>query len=348
MPIAPLDPQRLESARARQRGLLKIPGSLGALEEVGNRLGAIQGTDRPCLGRGAVVVCCGDHDVTLENVAAFPSGITRMQALNFLEGGAAINQIAKACDAEVWVVDAGCYGDPLEPHEHLVGPRVRNGAGNILMEPAMTREQTLAAIELGREGARRAIAHGATLLAAGDMGIGNTTPAACLTAAWLGLAPEIVTGRGSGLDDAGRAHKVSIVERSVARARMVLGDLHAADPLDVLAHLGSLEIAAIAGVYLEGAAQGVPLVADGFPVTSGVLAAVRIDPGVRQFLFAGHQSVEPGHAWILRELGLDPVFRLEMRLGEGTGAVLAFPVLRAAASILAGMITFADVGLPSP
>jgi nicotinate-nucleotide--dimethylbenzimidazole phosphoribosyltransferase len=212
----------------------------------------------------------------------------------------------------------------------------------------MTREETFQAIELGREGARRAAAQGATILAAGDMGIGNTTPAACLTAAWLGLSPDLVTGRGSGLDDAGHAHKISVVERCLARARMALGDLATADPLDVLAHLGSLEIAAIAGVYLEGARLGLPLVADGFPVTSGVLAAVRIDPVVKDYLFGGHQSVEPGHAWQLRDLGIEPVFRLKMRLGEGTGAVLAFPVLRASAQVLAGMITFADVGLITP
>lgn len=347
MPV-PLDPARLEAARARQRGLLKIPGSLGELEEIGCRLGAIQGTDRPVLGRGAVVVCCGDHRVVAENVAPYPQGITRMQAENFLQGGAAINQIATACDAEVWVVDAGCAGDPLAEHPRLVGPRVKSGAGNIAREPAMTREETFQAIELGREGARRAAAGGATVLAAGDMGIGNTTPAACLTAAWLGLAPDLVTGRGSGLDDAGHAHKISIVERSLARARMALGDLSSADPLDILAHLGSLEIAAIAGVYLEGARLGLPLVADGFPVTSGVLAAARIDPVVKDYLFGGHQSVEPGHAWQLKDLGLEPVFRLRMRLGEGTGAVLAFPVLRAAAQVLAGMITFEDVGLIAP
>lgn len=345
---ASIDPTAYDRASQRQRGLLKIPGSLGHLEEFGNRLGAIQGTDRPSLGRGAVVVCCGDHGVVVENVAPFPPGITRMQAVNFLQGGAAINQIARASDADVWVVDAGCDGEPLEPHERLVGPRVAPGSANLAREAAMTRAQVVAAIELGREGARRAIEGGATVLAAGDMGIGNTTPAACLTAAWLGLEPSLVTGRGSGLDDAGRAHKISIVERAVARARLELGDLRKADPLDVLAHLGGLEIAAIAGVYLEGAARGIPLVADGFPVTSGVLAAVRLDPAVGAYLFAGHQSVEPGHAWQLRSLNLEPIFKLEMRLGEGTGAVLAFPVLRAAAQVLSGMITFQDVGLPSP
>lgn len=348
MSIRPVSPEALETARARQRNLLKIPGSMGALEEIGCRVGAIQGTDKPSLGRGAVVVCCGDHGVTAEGVAPNDPSITRIQALGFLQGFPTVNQIAAASDADVWVVDAGVAGEPLPPHERMIGPRVRAGAGNILVEPAMTREQTLRAIELGREGARKAIEAGATILCAGDMGIGNTTPSAALTAAWLGLDADLVTGRGAGLDEEKRRHKASIVERSVARARMVLGDLKQADPIDVLAHLGGPDFAAMAGVHLEGAAHRIPLVADGFPVTTGVLAAVRIDPAVKDFLFAGHQSVEPGHAWQLKELGLEPIFRLGMRLGEGTGAVLSFPVLRASVRILSGMITFQDIGMATP
>lgn len=343
--IPKLDPAHLLAAQTRQNQLLKIPGSLGTLEEIGNRIGAMQRTDRPILGRGAVVVCCGDHGVTAESVAPFPDSITRIQAVNFLEGGAAINQIALSCQADLWVVDAGVKGEELGTHPRLVGPRVRQGTGNIAREPAMTRLEAQAAIDLGRKAARRAIDAGAEVLAAGDMGIGNTTPSSALTAALLGLEPELVTGRGSGVDDDGRARKIKSVESAVARARQVLGNLQKADPIDVLAQIGGLEIAAIAGVYLEGALRGVPLVCDGFPVTSGALVASRIDPGLREYLFAGHQSVEPGHAWQLRDLGADPIFRLGLRLGEGTGAVLAFPVLRASCQILAGMKTFADVGM---
>ena len=295
--IPRLDSERLAAAQARQNSLLKIPGSLGALEDIGNRIGAMQRTDHPSLGKGAVVVCCADHGVMAESVAAFPDAITRIQAVNFLEGGAAINQIALASQADVWVVDAGVKGDEIPAHPRLVGPRVRAGSGNIAREPAMTREQAQAAVELGRQAARRALDAGAQMLAAGDMGIGNTTPSAALTVAYLGLDPELVTGRGSGIDDEMRTRKVRTVDAAVSRARQVLGDLQRVDPLDVLAHLGGLEIAAIAGVYLEGASRGVPLVCDGFPVTSGVLAAVRIDPGVKDYLFAGHQSMEPGHAW---------------------------------------------------
>jgi nicotinate-nucleotide--dimethylbenzimidazole phosphoribosyltransferase len=180
------------------------------------------------------------------------------------------------------------------------------------------------------------------------MGIGNTTPAAALTAAYLGVAPEIATGRGSGLDDQGYARKVGVVAAALGRARSVLGDLAQADPIDVLAHLGSPCIAAMAGVYLQGAQQGVVLVADGFPVTSGILAAFRIEPAVADYLFGGHESAEPGHALQLKELGIEPFFRIGLRLGEGTGAVLAFGPLRTAAQVLAGMTTFDEAGIPLP
>jgi len=209
----------------------------------------------------------------------------------------------------------------------------------------MTRAQAQAAVDLGRKAARRALDAGAQILAAGDMGIGNTTPASALTSAYLGVDPSEVTGRGSGRDDEQMAGKLAVVRMALDRARAVLGPLDQADPLDVLAHLGGLEIAAIAGVYLEGATRTIPLVCDGFPVTSGVLAASRLDPAIRPYLFAGHQSQEPGHAHQLRDLGLEPVFKLGLRLGEGTGAVLAFPVMRAACQILSGMKTFADVGM---
>jgi nicotinate-nucleotide--dimethylbenzimidazole phosphoribosyltransferase len=345
MSIRPIASEAYGPIVARQNDLLKIPGSLGLLEVIGNKIGAIQGATHPVLGKAAVVVCCGDHGVLAEGVSNFPPSITRMQALNFLDDGAAINQIAKSSGADVWVVNAGIDGEELPELPRLVGKGVRKGAGNIAREPAMSREETVAAMELGREAARKAVAGGATMLAAGDMGIGNTTPAAALTCAYLGLDPEIVTGRGSGLDDAGLSRKREVVTRAVARARLALGDLQQADPLDVLAHLGSCEIAAIAGVYLEGAALGVPVVTDGFPVTSGVLAAARIDSAVKDYLFGSHQSAEPGHAWQLKELGIEPIFRIGMRLGEGTGAVLAFPVLRAAAQILAGMRTFSEFGI---
>jgi nicotinate-nucleotide--dimethylbenzimidazole phosphoribosyltransferase len=209
----------------------------------------------------------------------------------------------------------------------------------------MTLSEARRAIRVGAETAREAIAGGATLLAAGDMGIGNTTAAAALTAALLGLEAEAVTGRGTGVDDARYKHKLEVVRAALSRAQAHLGELKEADPLALLAELGGLEIAAIAGVFLAGAEAGLPLVTDGFPVTAGALLACRIEPGVRDYLFAGHRSVEPGHTRQLEALGLRPILELDLRLGEGTGAVLSFPVLRAAAAVMAGMATFAQAGV---
>lgn len=263
---------------------------------------------------------------------------------NFLRGGAAINQIARTAQAEVWVLDVGVRSE-LEEHPRLIRAKVRPGTGNIAHGEAMTKTQAEEAIGAGLEAARRAIREGATLLAAGDMGIGNTTAAAALTAAWLGLPAEAVTGRGTGVDEARYHHKVGVVKQALRRAEQRLGDLAQADPLAVLAELGGLEIAAIAGVFLAGAEAGLPIVTDGFPVTAGALAAVRLAPRVRGYLFAGHRSAEPGHHRQLEALGLKPVLELGLRLGEGTGAVLSFPILRAAAGVLAGMATFEEAGV---
>ncbi len=337
--IPPIPQEWLAQARAHQDQLTKPPGSLGYLEELGVRLAAIQQTLRPALGKGAVIVCAADHGVTAEGVSAYPSEVTAQMLLNFRAGGAAINQIARAADAQVYVLDVGINSPVPSPE------RVRSGTGNIAQEAAMTRAEAEQAIRVGAEAARRAIAEGATLLAAGDMGIGNTTAAAALTAALLGLEAEAVTGRGTGVDEARYQQKVQVVRRALHRAQTRLGDLTQAEPLELLTELGGLEIAAIAGVFLAGAEAGLPLVTDGFPVTAGALLACRIEPNVREYLFAGHRSLEPGHRRQLEALGLRPILELDMRLGEGTGAVLSFPILRAAASVMAGMATFAQAGV---
>ncbi|ADR35876.1 nicotinate-nucleotide/dimethylbenzimidazole phosphoribosyltransferase [Oceanithermus profundus DSM 14977] len=343
--VPPVDREFLDRARARQDRLTKPPGSLGRLEEAGVRLAAIQRTERPRLGPGAVVVAAADHGVTAEGVSAYPAEVTPQMVLNFLAGGAAINQIARAAGAEVYVLDVGVNGPEFPAHERLIPARVRPGTGNLVREPAMSPAEAMAALQAGENAARRAVSEGATLLAAGDMGIGNTTAAAALTAALLGLPASEVTGRGTGVDDAAYARKLAVVERALARAAAELGDLAKADPLDVAAQLGGLEIVAAAGVFLAAAAAGLPVVTDGFPVTAGALLAARLEPNLKDYLFAGHRSVEPGHARQLEALGLEPLLDLELRLGEGTGAVLAFPVLRAAAAVLAGMATFDEAGV---
>ncbi len=340
--IQPVSQEWLLKAGAYLNTLTKPPGSLGFLEELGVRLAAIQRTLQPRLGRGAVVVCAADHGVVAEGVSAYPAEVTAQMVLNFQAGGAAINQIAQAALAEVLVLDVGVRGSQLGAG---LGVRVRNGTGNIRQEPAMTLAEAEQAIWAGAEMARAAIAGGATLLAAGDMGIGNTTAAAALTAALLGLPAEAVTGRGTGVDEDGYRRKLEVVRAALGRAQARLGELSSADPVAVLAELGGLEIAAIAGVFLAGAEAGLPLVTDGFPVTTGALLACRMEPSLRDYLFAGHRSVEPGHTRQLQALGLRPILELDMRLGEGTGAVLSFPLLRAAAAVMAGMATFSRAGV---
>lgn len=343
--IPPVDHEVMQRARERQNRLTKPPGSLGRLEEVGIRLAAIQRAERPRLGPGAVVVAAADHGVTAEGVSAYPAEVTPQMVLNFLAGGAAVNQIARVAGAEVYVLDVGVNGPEFPAHEHLIPARVRAGTGNLAREPAMSPAEAMAALQAAENAARRAIREGATVLAAGDMGIGNTTAAAALTAALLGLPASEVTGRGTGVDDAAYARKVAVVERALGRAYAELGDLAKADPLEVAAQLGGLEIVAAAGVFLAGAAAGIPVVTDGFPVTAGALLAARLEPSLKDYLFAGHRSVEPGHARQLEALGLEPLLDLDLRLGEGTGAVLAFPVLRAAAAVLEDMATFDEAGV---
>ncbi len=330
----------LRQAEERMGQLTKPPRSLGRLEEVALRLAGIQGRLKPELGPGAVVVAAADHGVVAEGVSAYPQEVTRQMVLNFLRGGAAINQFALVADCRVLVLDVGVKGE-LPEHPRLLRRKVREGTGNLAAEPAMSREEAERALEAGREAARQAVEEGATLLAAGDMGIGNTTAAAALTAALLGLPPEAVVGRGTGIGEEGLRRKREAVARALARLQPGL------DPLGVAAEVGGLELVAIAGVYLEGYRAGLPLVLDGFPVSAGALLAWRLEPGVREHLFAGHLSREPGHRAVLEALGLWPLLDLDLALGEGTGAVLAMPLLRAAARIL-HMATFAEAGVSGP
>ncbi|WP_038045330.1 nicotinate-nucleotide--dimethylbenzimidazole phosphoribosyltransferase [Thermus caliditerrae] len=329
--------EALQAAQRRMERLTKPPRSLGRLEGVALRLAALQGRVQPELGPGAVVVAAADHGVAAEGVSAYPQEVTRQMVLNFLRGGAAINQLAAVADCRVYVLDVGVRGE-LPDHPGLLRRKVRPGTGNLAREAAMTLEEAEKALGAGREAARLAIAQGATLLAAGDMGIGNTTAASALTAALLGLPPERVVGRGTGVGEEGLWRKREAVARALARLRPGMG------PLEVAAEVGGLELVAIAGVYLEGYRAGLPLVLDGFPVSAGALLAWRLEPRLGEHLFAGHLSREPGHRPILEALGLEPLLDLDLALGEGTGAVLAMPLLRAAARIL-HMATFEEAGV---
>lgn len=338
--IAPLDGAALTAARRHQDDLTKPPGSLGRLEDLAVQLAAIRGRDGVPLGPAGILVCAADHGVVEDGVSAFPSEVTPQMVANFLAGGAAICVLARETGARLRVLDAGVAAE-LPAHPDLIDAKVRLGSANIARGPAMTLDQARRAVEAGIAAARRFADEGCEALVVGDMGIGNTTPASALVAAVTGLAASDVCGRGTGVDDAGLARKVTAVAAAVARAALPDG----ADGLSLVAELGGLEIAAIAGAVLGGAAAGMVVLLDGHPVTAGALVAQRLAPLVTERCVAGHRSAERGHAAALARLGLVPLLDLDLRLGEGTGAALALQLVRAAARLSAEMATFSSAGV---
>lgn len=337
--IPPIDAAIEAAAWKRQDSLTKPPRSLGRLEEIGVRLAAIAGTAKPSVARKAVIVMAADHGVTAEGVSAYPSEVTPQMVLNFLHGGAAINVLARQAGARVAVVDIGVAGE-LPAHPQLIQHKIRAGTANFATSPAMSHAQAEAAVAAGMEVFESVRRDGLDLVATGDMGIGNTTASAAIVAAITGKAPELVTGRGTGVDDAGLLRKVAVIERALA-----VNKPDARNPIDVLAKVGGLEIAGLAGVIIAAASQRVPIVIDGFISGAAALIAAELSPDVKPYLFAGHVSVEIGHRVILERLGLNPLLDLNLRLGEGTGAVLAFHLLEAAARVMSEMATFEEAGV---
>jgi nicotinate-nucleotide--dimethylbenzimidazole phosphoribosyltransferase len=310
---------------------------------VGIRLAAIARVSPPPVPEPATVtVFAADHGVLAEGVSPWPREVTAQMVANFCAGGAAINVLAAATGARVVVVDVGVAA-ALDPAPGLVDRKVRPGTANLAVEPAMSVAEARAALDAGARTAAEAVAAGARSLATGDMGIGNTTPAAALVAAFCGRPPVEVTGRGTGIDDATWARKVAVVERALARAAAdgALGG----DPVAVLASLGGLEIAALAGFVVGGAAARVPVVVDGVIALAGVLVATALAPAALPYCLAGHRSSEPGATVALAHLGLEPLLDLGLRLGEGTGACLALPLLSASARVLNEMATFDAAGV---
>ena len=337
--IPSLDLAAQSAARARQDTLTKPPGSLGRLEELSLQLAAITGQPRPRLERKAVIVMAGDHGVAAEGVSAYPAEVTLQMVLNFLHGGAAINVLARQAGARVIVVDVGVAAE-LPAHPGLERRKVACGTQNMALGPAMTRAQAEQAIAVGLQVVEAEIAQGLDLVATGDMGIGNTTPSAAIVATLSGYPVAQVTGRGTGVDDIGLARKVAVIERALA-----VNQPDPRDPLDVLSKIGGLEIAGLVGVILGGAAHRVPVVIDGFISGAAALVAAALAPEVKPYLIAAHQSVEIGHRVVLEHLGLRPLLDLDLRLGEGTGAALAFHLVEASTRILNEMATFAEAGV---
>jgi nicotinate-nucleotide--dimethylbenzimidazole phosphoribosyltransferase len=336
--VGELDDGAARAATEHHDRLTKPRGSLGRVEALGVRLAAIAGASPPPVpAPAAVAVLAGDHGVLAEDVTPWPQDVTAQMVQNFLAGGAAINVLARQTGARVIVVDVGVATE-LDAAPGLVRRKVRAGTGNIAREPAMTVAQARQALDTGAAVAARLVDDGAACLVTGDMGIGNTTPSAALVAAFAGRAASEVTGRGTGIDDPTLARKVAAVDAALARTPRD-------DPIAVLASLGGLEIAALAGFVVGGAAVRVPVVVDGVIADAALLTAAQLAPGAVHFCFAGHRSTEPAARVVLDTLGLEPILDLELRLGEGSGACLALPVLEAAARILDEMATFDAAGV---
>lgn len=339
--IEPPDETWRTRARARLDTLTKPLGSLGRLEDLAAQLGAIRHEHLALPLNKAAYIFAADHGITSEGVSAYPSAVTHQMVLNFLAGGAAVNVLARLHGVTLHVVDVGVDAD-FNKIEGLRHHKVSNGTKNMLHDAAMTDEELSRALHIGAQLADEAAAAGNTLLAVGEMGIGNTTSASAITCAITGCAEALATGRGTGLGDEAHARKIAIVE---AILRKHFASHASPAPLEVLRCVGGLEIAAMTGMILAAARNHVAIVADGFISTAAAALAVALEPKVGGYLMAGHRSEEPGHRLLLDYLKLTPILSLDMRLGEGSGAVLAMPILESAIGLYSQMATFASAGV---
>ena len=337
--IRPADPEAKRAAELRQASLTKPPGSLGRLEDLSIQLAGIFGTERPTLGGKTVIVAAADHGVVAQGVTGYPQAVTAQMVLNFLAGGAAINVMARKAGADLVIVDAGVAA-PLPDHPDLRRIGMRAGTGDITQGPAMTREEAKACVDAGVGLALEEIEAGADILGTGDMGIGNTTASSAITAALTGRSPRETTGRGTGRNDEELERKIDVVARALQVNRP-----DPDDGLDVLAKVGGFEIGVLAGVVLGAALARRPVVLDGFISGAAGLIAHSLCADVKDYVIAAHLSAETGHRAALSHLGLQPLLDLGMRLGEGTGVVLAMGVVEAAAACLSEMATFAEAGV---
>ncbi|PKM77993.1 MAG: nicotinate-nucleotide--dimethylbenzimidazole phosphoribosyltransferase [Firmicutes bacterium HGW-Firmicutes-15] len=328
-----------KKAQDRLDMLTKPQGSLGTLERIAVKLAQIQSNPLPQLGAKIVMTMAGDHGVVEEGVSAFPQEVTPQMVLNFLNHGAAINVLAKHAGARVVVADIGIAAEPIQ-HPDLINRRICSGTRNMAREAAMTESEAIAAIEAGIELVNEQIDRGVTLVATGEMGIGNTTPSSAILACFSGREIDSITGRGTGIDDTGLIRKQNAIRRALE-----INQPDSNQPLDVLRKVGGLEIAAITGIILGASARRVPVVIDGFISSAAALVAYKMNAKCRDYLFASHLSQEPGHRIMLEEIGLEPMLYLDMRLGEGSGAVLAFHIFEAAVKIINEMATFEEAGV---
>lgn len=337
--IQPIKEEFLSRAQTRIDNLTKPLGSLGQVEEIAKRYVAIVENLSPKADKKIIYTFAADHGVVAEGVSAYPKEVTPQMVYNFLRGGAGINVLARHVGAKVVVVDIGVDHE-FEPGEGLIIRKVARGTGNIARGPAMSRKQALQAIFVGLEMADHAREQKADLVGTGDMGIGNTTPSSAILATLTGLPVSQVTHRGTGIDDATLAQKIRKIEKAIA-----CNNPDPKDPLDILAKVGGFEIAGIAGLIVGCAFHRIPVVVDGFISTAGAMIAVSLNPEIKGYLFASHQSVEVGHRFMWEYIGQKPILNLSLRLGEGTGAALAMSIIEAAVKVFNEMATFTEAGI---
>lgn len=337
-PTAPDDDAR-RAAEARQAILTKPPGALGRLEQTAIRLAALQGTERPCVDKVYITVFAADHGVAAEGISAFPQSVTAEMLKNFSRGGAAISVLARELGAELEVFNLGTVNDPGSL-EGVLNLQLGPGTANLRQEPAMEEAQFARALHAGRQAAERARLGDAQLFIGGEMGIGNTTAAAAVACALLDAPPEQLAGPGTGLDTKGVARKTEVI-----RQALDYHSQHHGTPLEALRRLGGFEIAALTGSYMACAHMGLPVLVDGFISSVAALAAARLCPGAEHWFLFSHTSAEPGHRTVLDALNAQPLLDLGMRLGEGSGAATAVPLLRLACTLHNDMATFAEAGV---
>ncbi|MDE0167931.1 MAG: nicotinate-nucleotide--dimethylbenzimidazole phosphoribosyltransferase [bacterium] len=338
--VRPADAGAMRRAVARQMTLTKPPGSLGRLEDVSVRLAGIFGVERPVVREKAVIVAAGDHGVVAQGVTGYPQAVTAQMVRNFLAGGAAISVMACLGGVDQIVVDAGIASVRLPDQPGLRNLRIGRGTADMSRGPAMSREQALRCLETGAALAAEVAASDVDLIATGDMGIGNTTASSAIAAVMTGRPPAETTGEGTGRSPEELCHKTAVV-----RMALQANAPDPSDPVDVLAKVGGFEIGVLAGVVLGAASERRAVVLDGFISGAAALIAHGLSPAVRDYLIASHRSAEKGHRAVLAHLGLDPLLDLGMRLGEGTGAVLAMGIIETAAACLTGMATFGEAGV---
>ncbi len=337
--ITPVGQDFRDQAQSKLDRLTKPLGSLGRLEELAAQYVAITRDLTPICPRSRVFTLAADHGVVEEGVSAYPSSVTTQMVANFLQGGAAINALARQVGAEVQVVDMGVASN-LEHLTELVQKKIAPGTKNMTLGPAMSRDEAQRSVEIGIELVEQAVAEGIGLIATGEMGIGNTTSSAAITAVMTNEPVSHITGRGTGVDDIGLAKKIRVIEQALH-----VNNPLASDPLDILSKVGGFEIGGLVGVILGSAVSKVPVVLDGFIAGAAALLAVGLVPACRDYMIASHQSAEIGHRIVLDSLGLRPLLDLNLRLGEGTGACLAIGLLHSSIKLMTEMATFENAGV---